>query len=214
MQISKIRKPVIDPVLFEPLITNRPTRRFAKGSLLIQEGEVDDQIFILVDGKLRAFSKSADDKEVTFGVYEPIDILGELALDGGPRSSSVECVEDSHCVVIDTNQLRTHLRNNAEFSFALISRVIQRARHATNSARSLALLDVYGRLREFVHAEAEEDALGYRVFKQRLTQQDLANRLGASREMIARLLKDLERGGYLRIEDRRMVFKSPLPLKW
>ncbi len=205
---------LISPALFEPLIATYPPRRYVRGLLLIEEGETDDRIYILTEGKMRAFAKDAEDKEVTYGLYDPIDIIGELALDGGARSVSIETIDDCQCSVFSCAQLERHMKDHPEFSLALLKRVIARARHATKATRNLALLDVYGRLREFLINHSLEDALGYRTVLEKMTQQDIASRIGASREMVARLLKDLEKGGYLFHQQKTIVIKGQLPVNW
>jgi CRP/FNR family transcriptional regulator, cyclic AMP receptor protein len=205
---------LIPAALFEPLILAHSPRRFNKGVLLIQEGETDDRIYILVEGKMRAFAQSADDKEVTYGLYGPIDIFGELALDGGPRSASMIAAEDCKCSVLTCAQLESYMAANPLFTSALLKRVIERTRQVTHAAKSLALLDVYGRLRDFLLRHSTEDALGYRTVEEKLTQQDIAYRIGSSREMVARLLKDLEKGGYLTHEKKIIVVKGQLPAQW
>ncbi len=182
--------------------------------MLIQEGETDDRIYILVEGKMRAFAQSADDKEVTYGLYSPIDIIGELALDGGPRSASIIAAEDCKCSVLTCTQLEHYMAANPNFTAALLRRVIERTRSVTQAAKNLALLDVYGRLRDFLIRNSVEDALGYRTVEEKLTQQDIAYRIGASREMVARILKDLEKGGHLTHVKKTIIVKGQLPAQW
>jgi CRP/FNR family transcriptional regulator, cyclic AMP receptor protein len=198
----------------KPLVDLNPHRRFCKGVQVIQEGEIDDRIFILIEGSLRAFSASVDGKEVTYGIYTPIDMVGEMALDGGPRSASVVAHEDCRCVIVSAAALKSYAAENPPFAILLMKIVIQRARSATTAARNLALLDVYGRLRSFLLSQSMEDALGYRTINQRFTQQQIAQRIGASREMVARLLKDLEKGDYLKWEAKHMVIRSNIPERW
>lgn len=198
----------------QPLIALHPQKKFARGAQIIQEGEVDDRIFILVEGSMRAFAASEDGKEVTYGIYTPIDLVGEMALDGGPRSASVLAHDDCRCTVVNAASIKEYALEHPSFTFLLMQVVIQRARNATIAARNLALLDVYGRLRSFLLSQSIEDALGYRTINQRFTQQQIAQRIGASREMVARLLKDLERGDYLQWEAKHMVIRSNIPERW
>lgn len=198
----------------QPLVALHPQRKFAKGTQIIQEGEIDDRIFILVEGSIRAFAASEDGKEVTYGIYTPIDIIGEMALDGGPRSASVLAHEDCRCAIVQATTIKEYAIAHPGFALLLMQVVIQRARNATTAARNLALLDVYGRLRSFLLSQSIEDALGYRTINQKFTQQQIAQRIGASREMVARLLKDLERGDYLQWEAKHMVIRSNIPERW
>ncbi|MFY9510462.1 MAG: Crp/Fnr family transcriptional regulator [Rubrivivax sp.] len=184
-------------------------RSYRKGRLLIEEGEIGDTIFIILAGRLRAFSSSQDDeREVTFNTYGPGEYVGEMGLDGGPRSANVEALENSLCAVIARPTLQAHMAEHPEFAFELLAKVIRRARVATVSVREMALNDVYGRLKALLEAAGVPHPDGGFVNAERLTHQELANRLGCSRPMISRVLKDLERGGHVRLE------KGPPRLRW
>jgi CRP/FNR family transcriptional regulator, cyclic AMP receptor protein len=189
-------------------------RRYRKGTLLIQEGDQGDTIFIILSGRLRAFSAGDNDREITYGVYGTGEYLGELSLDGGPRSASVITLEASSCSVVGRRTLERFIAERPEFAFELLAKVIRRARSATHSARQLALNDVYGRLRALLQGVAQPQADGTQRVVDRLTHQEMANRLGCSREMVSRLMKDLERGGYLQVQDSQFVLVKPLPQRW
>ena len=137
-----------------------------------------------------------------------------MSLDGGPRSASVITLEPTACVVITRQTLRDHIAANPEFAFELLSRVIHRARLATQSARSMALLDVYGRVVQLLNDLAVPQAEGERLIGTRLTHQEIASRVGCSREMVSRLMKDLESGGYLRMQAKTVLLMRPLPARW
>jgi len=190
------------------------TRRYRKGTLLIQEGDVGDTLFIIRSGRLRAFSAGDNGREITYGVYGPGEYLGELSLDGGRRSASVITLEASTCTVVARPTLQRFIAERPEFAFELLAKVIRRARAATLSARQLALNDVYGRLRALLQSLAQPAADGTAVVAERLTHQALSQRLGCSREMVSRLVKDLERGGYLRQERGHYRLDKPLPQRW
>ena len=189
-------------------------RRYRKGTLLIQEGDQGDTIFIILSGRLRAFSAGENDREITYGTYGAGDYLGEISLDGGPRSASVITLETSQCAVVSRRTLERFIAERPDFAFELLAKVIRRARAATLNARQLALNDVYGRLKLLLGALAVLQADGTLRVTDRLTHQDMANRLGCSREMVSRLLKDLERGGYVTVQDARLVLTKPLPQRW
>lgn len=189
-------------------------RRYRKGTLLIQEGDQGDTIFIILSGKLRAFSAGDNDREITYGVYGAGEYLGELSLDGGLRSASVITLEASSCSVVGRRTLERFISERPEFAFELLAKVIRRARSATHSARQLALNDVYGRLRALLQGVAQPLPDGTQRVVDRLTHQEMANRLGCSREMVSRLMKDLERGGYLQVQDNQFVLVKPLPQRW
>lgn len=197
------------------LVSRAEIRRYRKGTLLIQEGDFGDTLFIILAGRMRAFSIGENDREITYGVYGPGEYMGELSLDGGPRSASVITLEPCTCAVVGRRTLERFIAERPEFAFELLAKVIRRARVATLNARQLALNDVYGRLKALLLSLSDGDADGSaRRVAERLTHQEMANRLGCSREMVSRLMKDLERGGYLVVEDERFVLLKPLPQRW
>lgn len=189
--------------------------RFGKGSVLIQEGAVGDTLYIVLEGRLRVFgSTMSSEREITYGTYGPGEYIGEMGLDGGPRSASVMALETTVCAMITRRTLEQHLRENSDFAFELLAKVIRRARAATLNARQLALNDVYGRLRGLLAELSTPHADGSRRVTERLTHLEMAHRLGCSREMVSRLMKDLERGGYVQTQDARIHVLKPLPQRW
>ncbi len=191
-------------------------RRYRKGSLLIQEGDEGGTIYVVLQGRLRAFAANVDGgKEITYGEYGPGSILGEMSLDGGPRSASVEAMEVSTCSVVTREVLLRFIGEHPAFALELIASVIHRARLATRSAKNMALLDVYGRLSDLLCLRAQApDERGVRVIGERLTHSQIAAHIGSSREMVSRILKDLERGGYVRIERQRICLIKAMPSGW
>lgn len=172
-------------------------RLVAKGRLLIQEGDVGQTLFIILSGRLRAFSRSAhSDREVTYGEYLPGEYVGELSLDGGPRAADVETLTSSWVVVVTRATLEQYIAEQPAFAFELLSKVIRRVRAATLSLRALALNDVYGRVAWLLNDRAAAQADGSRLCSG-LTHQDMACLLGCTRPMVSRVMKELERGGYV-----------------
>jgi CRP/FNR family transcriptional regulator, cyclic AMP receptor protein len=201
--------------ILQPLIEICPARHFKKGMLLIQEGDSAGSLYILLSGRLRAFSYSADGKEITYGLYTPVDLVGEMCLDGGERSASVIAHESCECAVLSVHVLKAQMALSPELSFWVIERVIARARAATVAARNMALLDVYGRLKAFLESQISlSNRLGAAPVGLRFTHQELAHRIGSSREMVSKLMKDLEEGGYINIVDRSIQIRNTLPDKW
>ncbi|MFT4269342.1 MAG: Crp/Fnr family transcriptional regulator [Xenophilus sp.] len=189
-------------------------RRYRARTLIIQEGEGGDAIYIVLAGRLRAFVSDARGRQVTLGYHGPGEYVGEMSLDGGPRSASVEAAEPTTCVVVTCESVLRHMAEDPEFTLGLVTRLIRRARLATESARSMALLDVYGRLRRVLEQRVAAGPDGVPEIAERLTHQSLASEIGCSREMVSRLLKDLETGGYLAVRERRLVLLQPLPARW
>ena len=196
------------------LVALGETRRYRKGTLLIQEGDFGDTIFIILSGRMRVFSSGDNDREITYGVYGSGEYIGEMSLDGGPRSASVITVEACTCAVVSRRTLERFIAERPEFAFELLGKVIRRVRVATLNARQLALNDVYGRLKLLLVSLAVLQADGTQRVAERLTHQEMANRLGCSREMVSRLMKDLERGGYVAVQDSRIVLLKALPQRW
>lgn len=191
-------------------------RSYRKGSLLIQEGDLGDTLYIILAGRLRAFSTSADgQREVTYGHYGPGEYVGEMGLDGDPRAATVLAMEPTTCAVVTRATLLAHIAEQPEFALELVSKLIRRARAATLSVKQMALNDVYGRLKALLETQCGIDTPhAARAWEDRPTHQEISQQLGCSREMVSRLLKDLETGGYVQVERRRIVLARPLPVRW
>jgi CRP/FNR family cyclic AMP-dependent transcriptional regulator len=190
-------------------------RRYRRGTLLIQEGETGDTLYIVLQGRLRAYLADNTGKELTLGLYGPLEYVGEMSLDGGPRSANVEALEACLCSVVTRDTLLAYIASHPEFALELMGRLIRRARLATESARSVALIDVYGRLVRLLNRMAcEPDPQGLRALRERITHQAMAQHLACSREMVSRLMRDLETGGYLEVRERWIWLLKPLPARW
>jgi CRP/FNR family transcriptional regulator, cyclic AMP receptor protein len=188
-------------------------RAYRKGTLILEEGTHGDTLYVLLAGRVKAFSSDARGREVVYGVYGPGDYFGEMSLDGGPRSASVIADAACTCAVLTRQTLREHIKAEPEFAFELVARVARRARVATQSARSMALLDVYGRVVQLFESLAVPQDDGTRLIAERLTHAEIASRVGCSREMVSRLMKDLEAGGYLSVSGGLRLLRN-LPARW
>ena len=202
------------PANLRELAARGEFRRYRKGRRLIEEGETGDTLFIILGGRVRVFGSGEREREITYGHYGVGEYVGEISLDGGPRSASVEAVEPCLCAVVSRATLLAHIAAHPEFALELLAKVIRRARVATLNAKQLALNDVYGRLVLLLNELAGPPAEAPRVLAERLTHKEMANRLGCSREMVSRLMKDLERGGYIASVDGRLVVLKNLPMRW
>jgi CRP/FNR family cyclic AMP-dependent transcriptional regulator len=172
--------------------------RYRKDVLLIQEGDIGDTIFIIVHGRLMAFTSSPeDDREFHYGTYGVGDYVGEMGLDGGPRSASVKVLEPTVCAVITRRTLEQHIAENPSFAFEVIDRVIARARDASHKAQMMALKNVDARVRWLLDSLAQRQADGSRLIGKRPTHEEMASRIGCVREMVGRVLKNLEREGLI-----------------
>lgn len=190
-------------------------RRFRRGAVLIHEGDIGQTVFIILSGRLRAYSSNAlGDKEITFGSYGPGDYVGEISLDGGPRSASVDAQEPSLCSVVTRRTIEQYLTENPSFAFELLAKVTRRARDATLSAKQMALEDVYGRLRRHLLDTSTAQADGTQLIAPRPTHKAIAQSIGCGREMVSRVLKQLERGGYVQPEDGALRILRHLPPRY
>jgi CRP/FNR family cyclic AMP-dependent transcriptional regulator len=203
------------PAPLQALARRGSLRRYRRGSVLIEEGEAGDTLLIVLSGRVRAYSADARGREITYGLYGAGEYLGEMSLDGGLRSASVSATEASLCAIVTRATLLAHIAEHPEFALELIGKLIRRARAATLSAKQLALNDVYGRLVLLLESLAEPVPGQGHVLRERLTHREMAQRVGSSREMVSKLLKDLAAGGHVTpAPDGRLAVRLPLPSKW
>ena len=190
-------------------------RRYSKKTLLMNEGEEGDSLWVLLKGSVKAFSVDQGGREIIYGKVHAGDYFGEMSLDGGPRSNSVMTLEPCVCAVLSRVDVSEHLAVEPEFAIDLLVQVIRRARAVTDAARNLALLDVYSRLVAALEENIDVAALELgAVTLEPVTHQEIAGRVGASREMVSRLMKDLERGGYIKMSPKRITLLKKLPTRW
>ena len=178
---------------------------YARGEVLINEGEASDAMFILLSGELKVYTTDAREREFVYNVIGPGEFFGELFLDGGLRSASVRAVTTSLCVVVGRDTLRGFMKTYPEFAERLVLKLIARVRHATEQTRSLAFDGAQDRTIAQLNALIDEEN-GVRLIRDGVTQQDIADRIGATREMVNYVLRGLLASGHLvRREDRRLM---------
>lgn len=187
-------------------------QHYRRDVLILEETMPADGLYILLKGRVRAFSSSLSEREVTFDIDRVGDYFGEMSLDGGPRSASVIALEPTICIKVPVAEVWEEVHASREFARDLIGRLIGRARRVTARARELALYDV----RERLIARIDELAVpcpptNERQMPERMTHLQLAGLVGASREMISRCLKDLRAEGYIDIVDHCIVVRRRLP---
>jgi CRP/FNR family cyclic AMP-dependent transcriptional regulator len=201
-----------DPMVRE-LAMRGQTRAFPKNAIIINEGDRGDSLFVILAGKVKVYVSDDDGREMILDTYSAGDYVGEMSLDGRPRSASVMTLEPTTCAVITRDELRAAIAQNPDVAMTLISTLIDRARIATDNVKNLALMDVYGRVARLLLSLAKEDG-GKLVVPEKMTQQDIADRVGASRDMISRIFKDLTIGGYVTIENRQITINRKPPSRW
>jgi len=197
----------------EALTRSATVRTFNKNTVVVNEGDRTDSLYVVLSGKVKVFLADDEGREVVLGTQGPGEYFGEMVLDEGPRSASVMTLEPSRFVVVSKEQFTGFLASHPDFTVRLLRKLIHRARSLTNNVRSLALLDVYGRVARLLLELAVEQG-GKRVIPEKLTQQDIASRVGASREMVSLILKDLSAGGYISIAGKTITVNKEPPRHW
>jgi CRP/FNR family cyclic AMP-dependent transcriptional regulator len=188
-------------------------KSFPKNTIIVSEGDETDHFYIIVDGRVKVFVSDEEGREIVLTNQGPGDYFGEMVLDGGPRSASIMTLTASRFVVIPKNRFRDCLNTHPALSTHLVEMLIRRTRALTENVKSLGLMDVYGRVaRMLLELAVEQD--GKLVITEKLTQHDIASRVGASREMISRILKDLTIGAYISIDKKCITIHRQPPRHW
>ena len=192
---------VLDEVQLDALSAVVSRRTFPKNRVVLQAGDPTDSLYIVITGRTRVQMADDEGKEVILAVLGPGDFFGEMGLiDDEPRAASVLTTEPCDFVVITKNDFNALLKNNFEIAMVIMRGLVKRLREADRKIESLALLDVYGRVAR-VLLEFSEVVDGQKVVKGKLPRQDIAKMIGASREMVSRVMKGLEVGGYIEVRD-------------
>jgi CRP/FNR family transcriptional regulator, cyclic AMP receptor protein len=204
---------VLNDQLLQAMAERGGVKNFPTNAVLVNEDDDSDSIFIVLKGKVKVYGAGANGREVVYTTLGPGEYFGEMTLDGGPRSASVMTMEASTCVVISGANVRDFLGSHPDFALHLIRKLIGLIRRSTDTVKRLALDDVYTRISKLLHELAQDDG-GRLVVNEKLTQQDIADRVGSSREMVSRIFKQLTIGGYVANEGKRIVLLKKLPARW
>ena len=189
------------------------TRQFPRKSLVVREGEAGDALFVLLDGRIRIYAEDPGEHRFVIGTYGPGTLFGEGSLDGGPRTASVEAVTDLSCAVLSYADLKTAMAGDPAFAMALLTELISRGRATARRMKSLALDSVYQRLLAMIASEAI-DKQGIKTLGPDWSQQEIANRLGASRDMVTKIFRELTKGGYIAVGRGETRILRTLPKAW
>lgn len=190
------------------------TREFPKNAIVITDGDTSDSLYVIQRGKTKVFLIDENGKEIILNMLGPGEYFGELSLlDGAPRSASVMTLTPCRFTMISKKEFQQRLLENPRIAVALLQRLAARIRTLTENVRDLALRDVYQRVANTLEKLAIEQD-GERIIPQRITHQEIANMVGASREMVSRIMKDLTRGGYISTEGQQIRVEKKLPPAW
>jgi CRP/FNR family cyclic AMP-dependent transcriptional regulator len=193
--------------------THGVAREVRPRTVLVTEGEDTDALYIILEGRVRAYVSDSSGREAVLSVMGPGEYFGELAYDTGPRSASVVTIEACRLLVVPHADFAGFVEGNPAFARHFINRLIHRVRSLTESVRSLSLMDAYGRVARLLLESSVQEG-GEQFVPERLTQADIASRVGCSREMVSRILKDLVQGGYITMEAERIVINRKPPARW
>ena len=184
-------------------------KRYPKDSVVFFENEEGDFFFMILEGRIKVTILGDDGREVILSMLGEGDFFGEMALlDQEPRSATAIAVEDSELLSLHRNDFQAALSDNRSITTGLIRVLSGRLRKANHQISTLALLDVYGRVARVIVDMAREEGRRLRdgrIAFRRATHQEIANRIGTTRETVTRMLKEIERQGLIEIDGREIV---------
>ena len=190
-----------------PMVTRRSAPR---GSVIVAEGARVDSLYIVLSGRLKVMMGEADGKEVILGIIGPGEIFGEMGLiDDRPRSASVIAIEPCELLSVTRRDFKKCLVENTEVAMTVLRVLVRRLREADRKIGSLAMLDVYGRVARLL-LDMSENVNGEKVVTKRLPKQDIAKMIGASREMVSLVMKDLQMSGYIEVRGSTIVLRDTI----
>lgn len=188
------------------------TRSYPKGTIVVMEGEPAQALYVIQQGSLRVYVGDEEGREVELSVLGPGEYFGELMLASQTRSASVKALTTARLTMIRRADFEQILGARPDIAFHLIQNLIQRVRLLSRNVQGLVSMDVYGRVAQ-LFAELAQQVDDRRVVAG-LSQQKIADKVGASRSMINRILKDLTEGGYITVSRREIVLHRALPKHW
>lgn len=187
-------------------------RSFAKHNVIMSAGDQTDSLYIIISGSVKVQVSDDDGHEVILTVLGPGEFFGEMGLlDDHPRSASIVTNESSEMICLPKNDFKKCLADNIDLTMYIMRSLVKRLRDADKNIESLALLDVYGRVARILLAFAE-NVDGQMVVKKKIPKQDIAKMIGASREMVSRVMKDLQASGYIEVNAGRIIVRDKHPV--
>ena len=181
-------------------------RRFKRGEVIVEQGKKSNALFILLNGRARVLTADSRGREVILATLQPGDHIGEMSLiDNEPHSATVRAEIQTDVLMLGRLEFARCLPENTSMAYAVMRGLVQRLRHADRKIESLALMDVYGRVARSLLKFASETADGERLIREKISRQDIAKMVGASREMVSRVMKDLEERGFIQTQDNGSI---------
>ncbi len=187
-------------------------QKFKRGEIIVEQGRKSNALYIVLSGRARVLTTDSRGREVILATLQTGDYMGEMSLiDNEPHSATVLTEVPTDCLMLGRAEFDHCLSENAAMARAVMTGLVKRLRRADQKIESLALMDVYGRVAHVLLEQAGADADGQMVIKEKISRQDVAKMVGASREMVSRVMKDLEERGYIESRDNgSMALKSVL----
>ena len=186
--------------------------RFARNETIIGAGDPTDSLYIVISGRLKVMMCDEQGREVILAILGTGEFFGEMGLlDDSPRSASVVTLEPCELLSISKVDFKRTLAENSDLSLTVMRGLVKRLREADQKIGSLALMDVYGRVARLL-LQMAEDVDGEKVVVKKVSKQDIAKMIGASREMVSRVMKDLQFGGYIEVRGRSIVLRDNILL--
>ncbi len=181
-------------------------RRFKRGELIVEQGKKTNALFILLNGRARVVTADSRGREVILATLQPGDHIGEMSLiDNEPHSATVRAEVQTDVLMLGRIEFARCLPENTSMAYAVMRGLVQRLRHADRKIESLALMDVYGRVARALLEFAVETEPGEMLIREKISRQDIAKMVGASREMVSRVMKDLEERGFIQTQDNGSI---------
>lgn len=176
-------------------------RRAGRNEQVVRAGEDAESLIVLLTGRAKVTNFDEEGREIILAWLGPGEFFGEMGLiDGSPRSASVVAVEPCELLAIGKSEFQRCMQENFQVAQKLMQILVRRLREADRNIESLALLDVCGRVARLL-LDMSEDENGKRVVRQKISKQDMARMIGASREMVSKVMRDLELGGYIVVDN-------------
>ena len=188
-------------------------KRVPKNTVVMSERELGDSLYAIVAGRVKVFIGDEEGREIILKILGPGDFFGEMSLiDKQPRSASVATLDNSVFKVLSHDAFEMALDRAPRIAISVMQALAKRLRDADRKISTLALMDVYGRVAHTL-LELAVKIDGKLMVGEKLSQQDIANMVGASREMVNRILKDLSDRGYISVESKSItIHNEKLPL--
>lgn len=201
----------LDPSLQKKLYSQGKVSEHQRGQLVLPAGEVSGMLYVLLNGRVKV-SRCEQNKHLTLAVLRAGDMFGELSMiNGQPRTADIVAMEDSTVLSVDRSEVFILLKASPEFMSLFLETLSQRTRQVIENVCAMALEDVYGRLRRTLAMLAEKNGDKFRI--QGVTHAELAEMVGASREMVSIIMKELKLGDYIRVDGRVITLLKDFPEK-